>query len=127
MDDLADRLSQIMAQRSLKASEVADGAGITRPVMSRYLAKRSGISAENLIKLSQYLNVSPDWLLSGSDAPESIKMSKSVSVDKNTIIEVQRELIERLKKDVGRLEAVVKKTKNPTKPNKQKVGVCEET
>jgi len=122
VDDLADRLSQIMAQRSLKASEVADGAGITRPVMSRYLAHRSGISAENLIKLSQYLNVSPDWLLNGSDAPEAVKMSKSVSVDKNMIIEVQRELIERLKKDVGRLEAVLKKTKNPTKPNKQKVG-----
>ena len=122
MDDLADRLNQIMAQRSLKASEIADATGITRPAMSRYLANRSGISAENLIKLSQYLNVSPDWLLNGSDAPESIKMSKSVSVDKNTIIEVQRELIERLKKDVGRLEAVLKKTKNPAKQNKQKVG-----
>ena len=122
MDDLADRLSQIMAQRGLKASEVADGAGITRPVMSRYLANRSGISAKNLIKISQHLNVSSDWLLNGSDAPESIKMSKSVSVDKNTIIEVQKELIERLKKDVGRLEAVVKKAKNPTKPNKQKLG-----
>jgi len=117
VDDLADRLNQIMAQRSLKASEIADATGITRPAMSRYLANRSGISAENLIKLSQYLNVSPDWLLNGSDAPESIKMSKSVSVDKNTIIEVQRELIERLKKDVGRLEAVVKKTKTP--PNQK--------
>ena len=122
MEDLADRLNQIMRERGYKASEVADGAGITRPVMSRYLANRSGISAENLIKLSQYLNVSPDWLLNGSDAPESVKVSKSVSVDKNIIIEVQRELIERLKKDVGRLEAIVKKTKNPTKPNKQKVG-----
>ena len=123
MDDLADRLNQIMAQRDLKASEIADATGITRPVMSRYLANRSGISSENLIKLSQYLNVSPDWLLNGSDAPESIKMSKSVSVlDKNTIIEVQRELIEQLKKDVGKVEAVVKKTKKPTKPNKQKVG-----
>ena len=122
MDDLADRIALIMTQKGLKASEIADATGITRPVMSRYLANRSGISSENLIKLSQYLNVSPDWLLNGLDAPESIKMSKSVSVDKNTIIEVQRELIERLKKDVGRLEAVVKKTKNPTKPNKQKVG-----
>ena len=77
MDDLADRVNQIMAQRGLKASEIADATGITRPVMSRYLANRSGISAENLIKLSQHLNVSPDWLLNGSDAPESIKMSKS--------------------------------------------------
>ena len=80
MDDLADRIALIMAQRDLKASEIADSTGITRPVMSRYLANRSGISAENLIKLSQYLNVSPDWLLNGSDATEAVKMSKDVSV-----------------------------------------------
>ena len=104
MDDLADRLSQIMSERGVIASEVADGAGITRPVMSRYLANKSGISAENLIKLSQHLNVSPDWLLNGSDAPESIKVSKDVSVDKNEIIAVQRELIERLNKEVKEWE-----------------------
>ena len=80
MDDLADRITLIMTQKGLKASEVADATGITRPVMSRYLANRSGISSENLIKLSQYLNVSPDWLLNGSDVPEAVKMSKDVSV-----------------------------------------------
>ena len=90
MDDLADRIALIMAQRDLKASEIADATGITRPVMSRYLANRSGISAENLIKLSQYLNVSPDWLLNGSDAPESIKMSKSVSVDRTRLLKFRR-------------------------------------
>ena len=86
MDDLADRLSQIMAQRKLKASQIADATGITRPVMSRYLANRSGISSENLIKLSQYLNVSPDWLLNGSDAPESIKMSRDVQWIKTKLL-----------------------------------------
>ena len=98
MDNLADRITLIMTQKGLKASDVADATGITRPVMSRYLANRSGISAENLIKLSQYLNVSPDWLLNGSDAPEAVKMSKSVSVDKNKIIAVQEELIKTLQK-----------------------------
>jgi transcriptional regulator with XRE-family HTH domain len=126
-----------MAQRSLKASEIADATGITRPAMSRYLANRSGISAENLIKLSQYLNVSPDWLLNGSDAPESIKMSTSISVDKNETIAVLKKYVANLEKQVGGLEKEVKawedmattiseknsqKTKNPTKPNKQKVG-----
>ena len=104
MDDLADRITLIMTQKGLKASEVADATGITRPAMSRYLANISGISAENLIKISQHLNVSPDWLLNGSDAPESIKMSKDVSVDKNETIAVQRELIERLKKEVKEWE-----------------------
>ena len=104
MDDLADRIALIMAQRDLKASEIADATGITRPVMSRYLANRSGISAENLIKISQYLNVSPDWLLNGSDAPESIKMSKDVSVDKNEIIALQKRIIKDLEKQVKEWE-----------------------
>ena len=126
-----------MAQRDLKASEIADATGITRPAMSRYLANRTGISAENLITLSQYLNVSPDWLLNGSDAPESIKMSTSISVDKNETIAVLKKYVANLEKQVGGLEKEVKawedmaitisgknrqKTKNPTKPNKQKVG-----
>ena len=104
MDDLADRLREIMTQNRLKASEIADGSGITRPVMSRYLANRSGISAENLIKISQHLNVSPDWLLNGSDAPESIKMSKDVSVDKNEIITLQKKIIKDLEQKVKEWE-----------------------
>ena len=133
MDDLADRITLIMTQKGLKASELADATGITRPVMSRYLANRSGISSENLIKLSQYLNVSPDWLLNGSDAPESIKMSTSISVDKNETIAVLKKFVANLEKQVGGLEKEVKawedmaitiskknsqKTKNPTKPKK---------
>ena len=126
-----------MTQKGLKASEIADATGITRPVMSRYLANRSGISSENLIKLSQYLNVSPDWLLNGSDAPEAVKMSTSISVDKNETIAVLKKYVANLEKQVSGLEKEVKawedmattiseknsqKTKNPTKPNKQKVG-----
>jgi len=137
VDDLAERLSQIMAQRDLKASKIADATGITRPAMSRYLANISGISAENLIKISQHLNVSPDWLLNGSDAPESIKMSTSISVDKNETIAVLKKYVANLEKQVSGLEKEVKewedmattiskknsqKTKHPTKPNKQKVG-----
>ena len=134
MDDLADRLNQIMNQRGLKASEIADATGITRPVMSRYIANKSGISAENLINLSQYLNVSPDWLLNGSDAPQSIKMSKDVSVvDKNEVIVVQRELIDRLKKELKEWEDWKAKNEErqaqgkakadqAIKKNKQKLG-----
>ena len=126
-----------MTQKGLKASEIADATGITRPAMSRYLANISGISAANLIKISQHLNVSPDWLLNGSDAPESIKMSTSISVDKNETIAVLKKYVANLEKQVSGLEKEVKewedmattiskknsqKTKHPTKPNKQKVG-----
>ena len=122
MDDLADRLSRIMAQKGLKPADICKITGITPPMMSRYLSRKSGTSATNLFKLSQYLNVSADWLLNGSDAPELIKMPKSVSVDKDKIIEVQGELIKNLQKQIKELELKTKKVKNPTKPNKQKVG-----
>ena len=104
MDDLADRLNQILAQKGLIASDIAKATGITPPVMSRYLSGKSGISARNLIKLSQYLNVSANWLQDGSDAPESIKMPKSVSVDKDKIIEVQGALIGNLQKQIKEME-----------------------
>ena len=72
--------------------------------MSRYLSGRSVASATNLFKLSQYLNVSADWLQNGSDAPELIKMPRSVSVDKDKIIEVQAELIMNLQKQIKEWE-----------------------
>ena len=124
MDDLADRITLIMTQKGIKASEIADATGITRPVMSRYLANKSGISSENLIKLSQYLNVSPDWLLNGSDAPEAVKMSTSISMDKNETIAVLKEHVKDLQKQVKEWDdyKAKMKNKNPTKPNKQKVG-----
>ena len=69
-----------MFDKHCKAIDVVRGTKIGASVISKYLSGKSGISAENLIKLSQHLNVSPDWLLNGSDAPESVKVSKSVSV-----------------------------------------------
>ena len=121
MDDLADRLNQILAQKGLIASDIAKATGITPPVMSRYLSGKSGISAKNLIKLSQYLNVSANWLQDGSDAPQSIKMPKSVSVDKDKIIEVQGALIGNLQKQIKEMEkAKAESTKRHSKKREQK-------
>ena len=120
MDDLADRLNQILAQKGLIASDIAKATGITPPVMSRYLSGKSGISARNLIKLSQYLNVSANWLQDGSDAPQSIKMPKSVSVDKDKIIEVQGALIGNLQKQIKEMEkAKAESTKRHAKKRKK--------
>jgi len=133
VDDLADRLNQILTQKGLKSADICKGTGITPPVMSRYLSGKSGASASNIFKLSQYLNVSADWLQNGSDAPELIKMPKSVSVDKDKIIEVQTELIKNLQKQIKEWEDWKATSKDrhargkakadlAIKKNKQKVG-----
>ena len=46
MDDLADRITLIITQKGIRPSAIADATGITWPVMSRYLANKSGISEE---------------------------------------------------------------------------------
>ena len=109
---------------------------ITPSVISRYLTGAHQPSTDNLIAISKYLGISPEALLSSSEAPELSGSSKYIS-DKDKVIAVQEELIKNLQKQVGSLEKEVKewenmaitiskknrqKTKNPTKPNKQKVG-----
>jgi len=46
VDDLADRITLIITQKVIRPSAIADATGITRPVISRYLANKSGISEE---------------------------------------------------------------------------------
>jgi transcriptional regulator with XRE-family HTH domain len=69
-------------------------------VLSRYLSGANKPSSDNILVISQYLNVSPEWLLSSSDAPESSESSRHISSDKDKIIAVQEELIKNLQKQV---------------------------
>ena len=128
-----------MHEKHRKSADIAKATGINPSVLSRYLSGANKPSSDNIIAISHYLNVSPEWLLSSSDAPKSIQKSQVISSTEPLlkIIEVQEELIKNLQKQVGGLEKQVKewedmaitiseknrkKTKNPTKPNKQKVG-----
>ena len=157
-----------MYEKRCKPADVAKGTGISPAALSRYLSGRNKPSSDNILAISHYLNVSPEWLLSSSDAPKSIKKSQVISSvtepllkqieDKNKIIELLEQMVadkgkqiawlsqscDALADEVRRLEAQVgmlkaqndqwmassearhakgrEKTKNPTKPNKQKVG-----
>ena len=140
MSDFAENLRKALFDKHLKAIDIARGTNITPSVISRYLSGTNQPSRDNLFAVANYLGVSSEWLLSSPDAPVSPQGARAISSDKDKIIAVQNELIERLKKDVGRLEEHVKewedwkasskdrhakgreKTKNPTKPKKQKVG-----
>ena len=136
MSDFAENLRNAMFFKRCKAVDVARATKIIPSVISRYLTGAHQPSTDNLLAISKYLGISPEALLSSSEAPESSGSSKYTS-DKDKIIAVQEELIKNLQKQVGGLEKEVKewedmaitisernrqKTKNPTKPNKQKVG-----
>ena len=158
MNNFPEKLRQIMFEKRCKSAHIAKATGINPSVLSRYLSGANKPSSGNIIAISHYLNVSPEWLLSSSDAPESKKPAHNISTHKDKIIELQEQLIadkvkqidwlskscDDLADEVRRLEAHVgmlkaqndqwqarslyrsvfdrEKTKNPTKPNKQKVG-----
>ena len=129
-----------MFEKRLKAVDLAKGTNIAPSVISRYLSGQNQPSADNLIAIGNYFDAHPQSLLSPSDAPESSESPRGIPSDKDKIIAIQEELIKNLQKQVGGLEKQVKewedwkasskdryakgreKTKNPTKPNKQKVG-----
>ena len=152
MSDFPEKLRQAMHEKRCSSSDIARATGISPSVLSRYLSGANKPSSDNILVISQYLNVSPEWLLSSSDAPEPLKKNQAIHISATDpllkIIEVQEELIMNLQKqvkedEVRKLETQVgmlkaqneqwkassqdrhakgrEKTKNPTKPNKQKV------
>ena len=111
MSDFPENLRQAMHEKRCKSADVAKATGISPSVLSRYLSGRNKPSSDNILAISQYLNVSPEWLLSSSDAPESIQRSQVISSvtdpllkqieDKIKIIE----LLEQMVTDKGKIVA----------------------
>jgi transcriptional regulator with XRE-family HTH domain len=140
VSDFAENLRRVMFEKRLKAADLARGTKIPPSIISRYLSGKNNPSTDNIMTISNYLAVHPQSLLGSSDAPKTIQSSKGLSSSTDSllkVIEVQGEFIKNLQKQVGGLEKEVKawedmattiseknsqKTKNPTKPNKQKVG-----
>lgn len=94
MPTLADRLVKIMAQKGLKAADITRATGIKPPVISRYISGKVRPSSDNLLVISQYLDVTPDWLLSSLEAPEPHQIVDSIkTTNKDKVIEIQDKLI----------------------------------
>jgi transcriptional regulator with XRE-family HTH domain len=116
VDRFPDKLRQAIHEKRCKSADVAKDTGISPSVLSRYLSGRNKPSSENIIAISHYLNVSPDWLLSSSDAPDLTKKSKvmsSVTEPLHKTIEVQDKLIKNLEKQLADSEKLQDQTKTP--------------
>lgn len=102
--DFAENLRNAMFIKGCKAVDVARATKITPSVISRYLTGAHQPSTDNLLVISKkYLGISPEALLSSSEAPSTISSS-----DKDKVIAVQEVLIKNLQKQVGGLEKQVK-------------------
>ena len=93
MSNFAERLRQAMFDKHCKAVDVVRGTKIGASVISKYLSGMNQPSRDNLLALGKFLEVTPEWLLSSSDAPESKKPAHNISTHKDKIIELQEQLI----------------------------------
>ena len=96
-----------MHEKRCKSADVAKATSINPSVLSRYLSGRNKPSSDNILAISHYLNVTPEWLLSSSDAPEPSKKSRVISSATEPLLEqikLQKKMINFLEKRVGTLE-----------------------
>lgn len=70
------RLKELRTQRNLTQKDVADVLQISRPAYTNYETGKRNLDNEALLKLSEFYNVSTDYLL-GNDEP--IQKEKSPS------------------------------------------------
>ena len=103
MSNFPEKLRQAMHEKRCKSADVAKATSINPSVLSRYLSGRNKPSSDNIIAISHYLNVSPEWLLSSLDAPESTKKSQVIS----SVTEPLLKQIEDKKKIIELLEQMV--------------------
>ena len=137
MSDFAENLRKAMFDKRCKAVDVSRGTNIRPSVISRYLSGTNQPSSGNLFAIAEYLSVSPNTLLSSSEAPELSGSSKYISSDKDKIIELLERMVADKDDQIISLKAEIKewedmattiseknsqKTKTPTKANKQKMG-----
>ena len=77
---LGERLKHALKVRNVKSQEVADFIGSNRSAVSLWISGRNkSIRNDYLLKICDYLKISPDWLVSGEgemdlpDTKESIE------------------------------------------------------
>jgi len=64
---LADRLQDLISESGKKVAEISKASGVASGSISCYQNDKQEASAENLVKLAEYFDVSVDYLLGRSD------------------------------------------------------------
>ena len=108
MPSFAERLNQAMHKKTCKAVDMTKATGVIASVISRYRSGQHQPTISNVFAIAKYLKVSPEWLLNGSDAPEWTKPSQGTLWDKDKIIGVQEELIQKFKQENEELRQKIK-------------------
>lgn len=62
---LAERLCMAMKNKGMKQKDVAEALGVTQATINRYINNERSPRADVIVRLSDLLGVTTDWLLKG--------------------------------------------------------------
>ena len=113
MSDFAENLRKAIFNQRCKAVDIARATNITPSVISRYLSGMNQPSTANLFAIANYLGMSPNALLSSSDAPELGKPVQNISSHQDKIIELLERMIAEREGQIKKLEEALGKKTTP--------------
>jgi transcriptional regulator with XRE-family HTH domain len=93
MEEVANRIQQIIKSREISNSEMADSIGLPRPILSHILSGRNKPSLAVIQKITEtYSDIDVKWLLVGKESGSTgSDQSKLISHQKDTTIPPQQE------------------------------------
>lgn len=96
--DICQRLNNIIKERKITQKELCHNINVIESKLSYWLNKSKSIPAEYIVPISNYLNISPYFLLTGKDYDPDNKIV--LSADENKIIKEYRYLSDKSKTEI---------------------------
>ncbi|MBQ8377458.1 MAG: helix-turn-helix transcriptional regulator [Akkermansia sp.] len=90
--EISARIALAVERSGRKAKDIAAALGVSEVTMSKYVNGVSTPKNDYLISLSQELNVSVSWILSGKDEPFPADTSPSYEEWKRRALEAEKKL-----------------------------------
>lgn len=76
--NIADRIQSLRKIKGVSQEELADKIGVTRQAVSKWESEQSTPDIEKVILLSDYFDVTTDYLLKGLESVENSKIKKNI-------------------------------------------------
>ena len=77
--NIADRIQSLRKIKGVSQEELADKIGVTRQAVSKWESEQSTPDIEKVILLSDYFDVTTDYLLKGIESVENSKIKKNIA------------------------------------------------
>lgn len=77
--NIADRIQSLRKIKGVSQEELADKIGVTRQAVSKWESEQSTPDIEKIILLSDYFDVTTDYLLKGIESVENQKVKKNIA------------------------------------------------